>query len=374
MRNSLPGCHSATKWRNLLLLLFLLPRCVQAQLPAEPATVRIGVFSLFHPQTLTLSADHSITLLLDGSPHILDAHRTATLHATPSGLTVDATSTRALAVPSGTFTLTVPGKLTRVYRGALSVSSRSGVLIPVVTMETELAVASIVAAESAPDTPPEALKAQAIASRSYLLANPHAHAGFDACDTTHCQFLRSPPAAGSPAAIATRATRNTVLTWRAAPDASPRLVAAKYSRSCGGHTRVPPASATAGSYPFYAVRCDFCLRHPELWTRANTPSFSTEHTAGRLFHPTRTLKSMATLRAAAPAMASDCASLVRPISRFAAPLLPPFLRITFPIPHSPRFPELGLVVWLRRLLRQYVVMKDSGIGLGQRRHRRFGVR
>jgi stage II sporulation protein D len=281
MRNSLfrqahLACHSAAKRRNLLLFLSLLPHSLHAQLPAEPATVRIGVLSLFHPQILTLTSDHTITLLLDGSPHLLDAHRTATVRATPTGLAVDSALARSLTVPSGSFTLGVPGKLSRVYRGGLSVTSHDRVLVPVVVMDTEVAVASIVAAEAPPNAPLEALKAQAIVSRSYLLANPHAHSGYDACDTTHCQFLRSPPAPDSPAAIATRATRNVVLTWRASPDAAPVLVAAKYSRSCGGHTRVPPSSTTAGSYPFYEVRCDFCLRHPELWSRANTPSFATE--------------------------------------------------------------------------------------------------
>ena len=179
-------------------------------------------------------------------------------------------------LPPGTFALAVPGNLSRVYRGGLNVTSRDGVLVPVVVMDTEVAVASIVAAEAPPNAPLEALKAQAIVSRSYLLANPHAHSGYDACDTTHCQFLRSPPARDSPAANATRATRNIVLTWRGSPNAAPTLVAAKYSRSCGGHTRVPPSATTAGSYPFYEVRCDFCLRHPELWSRADTPSFTTE--------------------------------------------------------------------------------------------------
>jgi len=259
----------------LCLLAAAAPVSAAAQLAPEPATVRIGVFSLFHPQTLTLTADHPLTLLLDGAPRILDAHQVATLHATPAGLTVDNTPTHTLAVPAGTFTLAVPGKLTRSYRGALTLTARNCILIPAVTMDTELAVASIVAAESPPHAPLEALKAQAIASRSFLLANPHAHSGFDACDTTHCQFLRSPPPAGSPAAQATRATRGMVLTWRASPAAPPRIVAAMFSRSCGGHTRVPP-STSPDRYPFYSVRCDFCLRHPELWTRTDVPAFATE--------------------------------------------------------------------------------------------------
>jgi len=260
-----------------LLLLLALTVPAQAQLPRESATVRIGVLSLFHPHTLVLSADHPITLLLDGAPHILDPHRQATIRSTPSGLTVDESPAHSLTLSPETFTLAVPGKLTRTYRGALTITTRDSALLPVVTMDTELAVASIVAAEAPPGAPLEALKAQAVASRSFLIANPLAHRDFDACDTTHCQYLRSPPPPTSPAAIATGATRNIVLTWRASPDSPPSIIAAMYSRSCGGQTRVPPRSADPARYPFYSVRCDYCRRHPELWSRpADTPAPATE--------------------------------------------------------------------------------------------------
>ena len=281
-----PGCpiHRAfvpsDEWvfakQTVLMLLLLLTPATQAQLPREPATVRIGVFSLFHPRTLTLIADHPITLLVDGAPHILDPHHTATIAITRSGLSIDEIPAHTLKLAQESFTLAVPNKLSRRYRGALTVTARDGVLEPVVTMETEVAVASIVAAEAPLGTPLEALKTQAVASRSFLIANPHAHRDFDACDTTHCQFLRSPPALDSPAAIATRATRNVVLTWQASPEAPPRVVAAMYSRSCGGQTRVPTSSDPT-QYPFYSVRCEYCRRHPEVWSRpANTPSPTTE--------------------------------------------------------------------------------------------------
>jgi stage II sporulation protein D len=260
---------------RLLLCLLLALTAGRAQLPPEPATVRIGVFSLFHPQVLALSADHPMTLLVDGRPQILDARKLASIQGASDGLTIDRHAAHTLSVPAGTFTLTVPGKLTRSYRGALTITAHNGVLIPVIAMETEVAVASIVAAEAPPRAPLEALKAQAVTSRSFLLANAHVHSGFDACDTTHCQFLRSPPPADGPAALATRATRGMVLTWRSSPAAPPRIVAAMFSRSCGGHTRVPPP-ASSDRYPFYSVRCDYCLRHPELWSRAGVPSLATE--------------------------------------------------------------------------------------------------
>jgi len=279
MRNSRASLCSIHKWaRRIVSLTFALTltTIARAQLQPEPRTVRIGVLSLFHSRTLTLTADHRVTLLLDGAPSVVDSHRAATFRATAGGVTVDQTPVHTVILPPEIFTLTVPGKLTRTYSGALAVTARSGILVPVVTMDTETAVASIVAAEAPPHAPLEALKAQAVASRSFLLASRGVHAGFDACDTTHCQYLRSPPPATSPAAIATRATRNMVLTWRASAESPPSIVAAMYSRSCGGHTRVPPGRPQ-NSYPFYSVRCEYCLRHPELWSRpAGTPEPATE--------------------------------------------------------------------------------------------------
>jgi stage II sporulation protein D len=253
--------------RSRWLALVLMSAAARAQLAPEPATVRVGVLSLFHTKALVLTSDRRITLLLDGAPRVLDARHAAAIQVVGDGLLMNGAPAQMLTVASGDFTLSVPGKLTRAYRGGLTVESRGHVLSAIVTMDTELAVSSIVAAESPPHAALEALKAQAVASRSFLLANGGRHVAFDGCDTTHCQYLRSPPVADSPAALATRATRGLVLSWRPAPDAAPRIVSAMYSRSCGGETRVPGGTA-AGAYPFYSVRCEYCVRHPELWSRA----------------------------------------------------------------------------------------------------------
>jgi stage II sporulation protein D len=252
------------------------PQSAQA---AQKDTVRISVLSLFHPKSLVLASTRPLTLTLDSQTITLPPSQPATLTSLGETLTLttasaEAISTTSLTLPDSSFTLTVPGKLTRFYRAALSVTVTHGALQPILTIPTELAVASIVTAEAPPHAPLEALKAQAVVSRSFLLANTHGHPNFDACDTTHCQFLRSPPPPSSPAARATRATQNQVLTWRAAPESLPQVVAAMYSRSCGGRTR--PHPTTPDRYPYYAVPCAYCLRHPERWTRPATRAPTTE--------------------------------------------------------------------------------------------------
>src|SRR5581483_4500432 len=130
-----------------------------------------------------------------------------------------------------------------------------------VTMDLETAVASVVAAEGTSDWPVEALRAQAIAARSYFVAARHRHIDFDFCDTTHCQFLRQAPDSNSKAARAASETRGQVLTFQSRP------FAAMYTRSCSGRTYTPAqVHLSADTYPYYSVVCSYCRAHPVHWT------------------------------------------------------------------------------------------------------------
>lgn len=180
--------------------------------------VVIGVFGLFHPTELAVG---SAFLRL---PELAAPFRLA----------------------ANDFVLRVPGKIERRYRGGLEVRATDGELLATVTMDLETAVASAVAAESPPGAPLEALKAQAVAARSFYVAGRGRHEGFDFCDTTHCQFLRHPPDPESPAWRATVETRGLILQHHG------RSLAALYSADCGGRT---DALAQADGYPYFEVVC-----------------------------------------------------------------------------------------------------------------------
>lgn len=161
--------------------------------------------------------------------------------------------------PVAEFLLVIPGKIERRFRGRLVLTLDEPALRAVVVMDRETAVSSITAAESPPDAAFEALKAQAVAARSYLEAGPR-HRGFDFCDTTHCQFLRAAPAESAPATLAAAATEGLLLAHE------DKIVRALYSRSCGGTTRtLSEAGLAAEGYPYYRVVCDSCRRSPETW-------------------------------------------------------------------------------------------------------------
>jgi stage II sporulation protein D len=237
--------------------------------------VRIGVLGLFHPREVHLQASRNEAVIIHaaGQTFVLEpgSRMAATLRISDDALLLDfgghvlrTAELRAAARNNNavSFLLTVPGKITRAYRGTLVVKAARGEVVPIITMDLETAVASAVAAESDSDTPPEALKAQAVVARSYFLAGGGRHRDFDFCDLTHCQFLREPPAPDSSAAVAARETQGIVLTFEEKP------FAPMFSRSCGGHTRTPAeVGLPGGAYPYFSVLCDFCRKSPYRWTR-----------------------------------------------------------------------------------------------------------
>ncbi len=260
-------------WIKSVLVLTLL---VAGDL-AHAQEVRIGVFGLFHPRQVTVEAPSGTAVVIRAGKEsfVLESSSgqyVAGVRVSPDGLLllrvgnklVRASEIRVASRSDGIadFDLSVPGKISRRYRGTLVVTAASGTLVPVVVMDLETAVASVVQAESQPDTPLEALKAQAVATRSYFVAAKGRHHDFDFCDTTHCQFLREPPAPESPASQAAAATRSLVLAYRQ------QSFAAMFTRSCGGRTRTPAdLEIPHQGYPYFSVRCDYCHRYPLRWRR-----------------------------------------------------------------------------------------------------------
>ena len=237
--------------------------------PAQEKEVRIGVLGLFHSKQVMVSP-------VLGQPLQCNARAEPWLVHGPMLLELEGTLIRIVGkdtTPAGQitcdngesgpteFVASVPGKISRRYLGKLEIQPESSrELRLIVGMALETAVASVVAAESPPHAPIEALKAQAVATRSFLLAGKGRHRGFDFCDTTHCQFLRQPPGPETAAFQAAAATRGLVLRYKE------EVFAAMYSRSCGGRTHtLDELGIPARGYPYFAVTCSYCRRHPEKW-------------------------------------------------------------------------------------------------------------
>jgi stage II sporulation protein D len=241
---------------------------------AAAADVRIGVFGLFHPRELILrhAGAGSITLRAGATTCVRRAEETARVSAVAGSVRascgkqiLESSVIEVTSEIGGVADIEVrgPGRIVRAFRGRIQVRNDAAELQTVVTMDLETAVASVTAAELPDGSPLEALKAVAVAARSYFVAARSGHRGFDFCDTTHCQYLREHPALNHPATRAAAETAGLVLTFRNRP------IAGFHSARCGGHTRSldDAGMASAGGYPYFSVDCPACQRSGLEWTR-----------------------------------------------------------------------------------------------------------
>jgi peptidoglycan hydrolase-like amidase len=209
---------------------------------AGAQTVDIGVFTLFRPVELVVTPASAPILIKTADTHrVMEGHQSFAIHAP--------VSVSSRAGDATDFILSIPGTIERRFHGVLTVRMKGRKLIPIVTMDREIAVASVVAAEMPADAPIEALKAQAVAARSFYAAAGPRHDSYAFCDTTHCQFLREPPATSR----AQSETRGLTIEYQG------HTIAALYSAACGGRTR----ARDAADYCYRAVDCDYCQRHSQ---------------------------------------------------------------------------------------------------------------
>jgi stage II sporulation protein D len=108
-------------------------------------------------------------------------------------------------------------------------------LVLVVTLPVETYVERVVASESRQADSLESMKALAIVVRSFALHQPHGHADYDLCDSTHCQLLRwgQGYARNGAAHAATLSTAGETLWFHGA------RAEAWFHQNCGGRTASP---------------------------------------------------------------------------------------------------------------------------------------
>jgi stage II sporulation protein D len=151
--------------------------------------------------------------------------RAHSLAVRDSGLLID-------GKPASTAEFAAPLKLDgRALPGRLEVFVEGGSLVAVNAVDLEQYVAAVVASEVPRDWPREALRAQAVAARTFAVAQKvaqgagaRAHLGSSVLDQVYRNAANPPPSALE----AAHATSGQVLTWGAAP------IAAYFSASCGG--------------------------------------------------------------------------------------------------------------------------------------------
>jgi stage II sporulation protein D len=126
----------------------------------------------------------------------------------------------------------------------------------VVELDVERYVAGVLAGESSVFQSPEAMKAMAVAARTYAehFRGRHAAEGFDLCDKTHCQRLDL-KAVTARLAAAAASTASELLLYQGRP------AIAYYHLDCGGRTEDVRAVWPEDTAPYLTSHADpYCVR------------------------------------------------------------------------------------------------------------------
>lgn len=181
----------------------------------------------------------------------------------PDGRALSAAApVRIVALAEGGVPLVFAGS--RWYRGELALASRRAGLTAINRVELEGYCYGVVPAEMPADWAPEALKAQAVAARSYALASraKHAHDGFDLCATQDCQVYGGASRETAASNAAVDATRGEVVTYAG------RVIPAYFHSAAGGYTE-NVEDVWARSLPYLRAVPDFDQAGPQFsWTKA----------------------------------------------------------------------------------------------------------
>jgi stage II sporulation protein D len=225
-----------------------------------PQTVRVRLWYVHPPRELQVHADAGRAQMRTCRTCPVSTATAATLHATGSRIAIDSnrSSFSELAL-SGTYRMNAAGDPPLRADFPLEIRATEGHLVVTALIPMEEYIAGVLAGETANFKSDEALKAMAVAARTYAMhfGSRHAVEGFDFCDTTHCQDLRITGIDEHLRRIAA-ATAGEILWYDGEPAAT------YYHANCGGTTEDGRSilGNNEAPAPFLIQHSDqYCLRN-----------------------------------------------------------------------------------------------------------------
>jgi stage II sporulation protein D len=158
-----------------------------------PQTVRVRLWYLHPPRELHIRAEPSQAQLRKCAACKLVAVSTIALRAAQSSIQIDGDKSTATDLRiTGAYQTNAASEPPLRADFPIEIRANDGHLLITALMPMEEYIAGVLAGETANFRSDEALKAMAVAARTYAMhfGARHALDGFDFCDTTHCQDLR----------------------------------------------------------------------------------------------------------------------------------------------------------------------------------------
>lgn len=234
------------KWL-LLTVFFIFPLSGYAHsgngaVSALEPNLRVGILTNQH--SIEVSADAKFAIVSTGTTKVLGnftAQEPVTIAVRESGFTINGRPVEATGlavVMKKAHSLVYSEQYLyankRRYRGDLSIQRTIGKpgMTVINTLPVEQYLYGVIKNEISPEWPLEAVKAQAVAARTYALVNHNKHTadGFELCATTDCQVYGGRESEAPKAIEAVDATRGLVLTYKG------KLISAYFHSSSGGYT------------------------------------------------------------------------------------------------------------------------------------------
>jgi len=242
----------------LPIVFVLVALCVSARAQvadAQASNVRVRIYSLQSLKQLTVSPleNASWKACAYCRPHLLTTQ--ITVRAAGSELRYGNSKSNKFYL-AGKYHLQVAGEHAVESRYPLEVRARNNSLILILSMPMEDYVAAVLAGESGNFQSDEALKAMAVAVRTYAVhfRGRHQAEHFDFCDTTHCQDLHL-SAVTDRLRSAVEATEGELLWFQGSPAAT------YYHQNCGGTTAAVNEVWPQTKANYLATHPDpYCLR------------------------------------------------------------------------------------------------------------------
>lgn len=241
--------------RLLLALLLLLSAAPQA--PAAPkADPRIRVAIARNASTLKLKTSSRIYVqeVSTGQKYMLVEN--ASYHVRPAGRSIaiagqELTSPVKLLAAAGGEQIRLGGNL---YRGDIVIRNGPGEKLDLIEhLSIEDYLKGVLPSEMSPDWPLEALKAQAVASRTYATRFINPTRDYDVTNGVEMQVYGGTNKINSRIIDAVDSTRGEVLKYKG------KLVTAFFHACCGGHTASSKSAwGEAATKPLFGVADPFC--------------------------------------------------------------------------------------------------------------------
>jgi stage II sporulation protein D len=230
--------------------------------------IKIGI--ILDVQSFTTGSSKDFYVYDSANRKYILTHGTVNISCSPKGVNV------------GKYDLSLPVRIepsngvvfanSKPYRGYLLLKKSGSKINVINVLYVEDYIKGVLSKEVGADWHIEALKSQAVISRTYAIANlsRHRQQGFDMCSTTHCQVYGGVSVETSKTNQAVSETSGEVLTFK------DDLAQTVFHATCGGRTEDPKYIWGWKEIPIYlrGVKCGYCHNSPHAkWEQTLDESF-----------------------------------------------------------------------------------------------------